>query len=263
MPFGAQLLEKQPEALGCRRHDEFLRPQLGLLLRRHLASIALVADRLEHVACDRYVVPTHHEHRGAWRGCLQLRAVLVEHRSDSSRHGARDDGIASLERAPLDDHRRHGATANLELALDDGTDRFCCGIGLELLDLGDERYELEQVVDACAVQRRDLGVRHVATELLDDDVVLRQGSPHRVCVCPGQIHLVDCHDDGDTGCLGVVDRLGGLRHHPVVGRHHEDHDVGDIGASSSQRSERLMAWGVDERDLLPAGGASDRPRCAE
>ena len=46
----------------------------------------------------------------------------------------------------------------------------------------------------------------------------------------GPVHLVDGHDDRDVGRLGVVDGLDRLGHHAVVGRHHQDHDVGDLRA---------------------------------
>ena len=52
--------------------------------------------------------------------------------------------------------------------------------------------------------------------------------------------------------LGVVERLQRLRHHAVVGRHHQDGDVGDLRASGAHRGERLVAGRVDERDLAVA-----------
>ena len=62
------------------------------------------------------------------------------------------------------------------------------------------------------------------------------------------VDLVDRDHDRDTGRLGVVERLDGLRHHTVVRRHHEDRDVGGLGTTGTHGGERLVTRGVDEGD---------------
>ncbi len=49
--------------------------------------------------------------------------------------------------------------------------------------------------------------------------------------------------------LRVVDRLDGLWHHAVVGSHDQDRAVGQLGAAGTHGGERLVARGVEERDL--------------
>ena len=63
----------------------------------------------------------------------------------------------------------------------------------------------------------------------------------------GLIHLVDGHDDGDLGGLGVVDGLHGLGHDAVVGGHHQDGDIGDHGAPGPHGGEGLVAGGCPGR----------------
>ncbi len=41
----------------------------------------------------------------------------------------------------------------------------------------------------------------------------------------------------------------GLRHHAVVGGHHQDDDIGNLGAACTHAGERFMAGRVDEHDL--------------
>ena len=41
-----------------------------------------------------------------------------------------------------------------------------------------------------------------------------------------------------------------LRHDAVVGRHHQNHDVGDFGAAGTHAGERFVTGGIDEDDLL-------------
>ena len=63
------------------------------------------------------------------------------------------------------------------------------------------------------------------------------------------VDLVDRHHERHLGRLRVVDRLDRLRHDAVVGGHHDDRDVGDLGAAGAHGGERLVARGVEEGDL--------------
>ena len=47
----------------------------------------------------------------------------------------------------------------------------------------------------------------------------------------------------------MVNSLDGLGHDAVVGSDHQDNDVGDLRAAGAHGGKRLMARGVDERDL--------------
>ena len=51
---------------------------------------------------------------------------------------------------------------------------------------------------------------------------------------------------GTSAALAWLMRLDGLGHDAVVGRHHEDDDVGGLGATGPHGGERLVAGGVDE-----------------
>ncbi len=46
----------------------------------------------------------------------------------------------------------------------------------------------------------------------------------------------------------MVDRFLGLRHHAIVGGHHQDDDVGGLGTAGAHRRERGVAGGVEEGD---------------
>ena len=64
------------------------------------------------------------------------------------------------------------------------------------------------------------------------------------------VDLVDRHDDRHVGRPRVIDRFPGLRHHAVVGRDHEDDDVGDLRAAGAHQRERFVAGRVEEDDVL-------------
>ena len=64
------------------------------------------------------------------------------------------------------------------------------------------------------------------------------------------VDLVDRDDDRHLGRLGVIDGFERLRHDAVVGRHHQHHDIGDLGAAGTHAGERFVTRRVDEDDLL-------------
>ena len=66
---------------------------------------------------------------------------------------------------------------------------------------------------------------------------------------PGKSILFERHDDRHAGRLGVADRLFGLRHDAVVGRHDQHGDIGHVGAAGPHFGEGLVARRIDEGDL--------------
>ena len=168
-------------------------------------------------------------------------ALAVLQRPDAAVGVADDDDVADLERAGLDEEGRDGAAALVQLRLHDRADGRALGVGLELLDVGDDEDRVQQVVDAGAHPRADGDQRHVAAVLLDDHAVLGQLGLDAVGVGVGLVDLVDRDDDRHLRGAGVVDRLDRLGHHAVVGGDHDDRDVGDLGAAGAHRRERLVA----------------------
>ena len=70
----------------------------------------------------------------------------------------------------------------------------------------------------------------------------------------GLVDLVDGHEQGDAGRLGVVDRLPGLGHDAFLGGDDEDDDVGDLGSAGPELGEGLVARRVDEGDRFLVDG---------
>ena len=105
-----------------------------------------------------------------------------------------------------------------------------------------------QLVDALVLLGGDVDEHRVAAVLLGHQVVLGELLADLVGVGPLLVHLVDRDHDRHAGRLGVVERLDRLGHHAVVGRDHEDRDVGHLRTTGTHGGERLVARGVDERD---------------
>ena len=181
-------------------------------------------------------------------------AHVVLERADAPERLADDDDVADLERAGLDERGRDRAAALVELGLDDRADGVALRVGLELLEVGDEQDHLDQLVEPEAGLGRDRHERHVAAVLLDDDAGLGQLGLDPVGVGVGLVDLVERDDDRHLGRLGVADRLERLGHDAVVGRDHDDRDVGDPGAAGAHRRERLVARRIEEDDALAVVG---------
>ena len=88
----------------------------------------------------------------------------------------------------------------------------------------------------------------IAAVLFRHDLFGHQLLLDAVGVGVGLVDLVDGDDDRHTRRLGMLDGFLGLRHDAVVGRHHQDHDVGRLRAAGTHGGERLVARRVEERD---------------
>ena len=186
-------------------------------------------------------------------GLGDLLAAIAEHGADPARVLADDDRVAFLERARLDQHRRHRAAAPIQPAFDDdaagGTVRVCA----QLQHLGLERRHLEQLRDAVAALGGGRDEDRLATPVLGHEAQVRQLALDPVGVAAGLVDLVDRDEDRHVRGLGMVDGLDRLRHHAVVGRHDQDDDVRRLGAAGAHGREGLVARGVEERDLAVGG----------
>ena len=107
---------------------------------------------------------------------------------------------------------------------------------------------LQEVVEALAGDRRDVDEHRVAAVLLGDEAVLGELTTNLDRVRGLLVDLVDRHHDRHVGRLGVVEGLDRLGHHTVVGRYHQDGDVGRLGTTGTHGGERLVTGGVDQGD---------------
>ena len=102
------------------------------------------------------------------------------------------------------------------------------------------------------VGRGDVEHDRLTAPLLGHQLLLGELLAHAGRVGVLAVGLGDRDDDRHLGRARVRDRLDRLRHHTVVGRDHEDRDVGDLRAARTHRGERLVAGRVDERDAAIA-----------
>src|SRR5215211_7307917 len=250
---GEQVLQARGPAGGDGRLALASLPGLG-----DPAGDALVGDRPDLVAGAGRGREADDHHRLGRDGGLDLLAVLVEHGPDPPEGGPGGDRVPDVEGSPADQDGRHRAAALVQVGLDDRALSAPVGIGLEVqLDVGDQQDGLDQGVEALLGLGRHVHELGLAAVLLGHQVVLGELLADLGRVGVLLVDLVDRHHDRDPGRLGVVDRLHGLGHDPVVGRDHQHGDVGDGRAPGPHGGERLVAGGVDEGHQAAVGARPD------
>ena len=220
---------------------------------RDLPRLALVGDHEQRVPRlgDARESQDLHGVRGARAG--DLLAAVAEHRAHAPRVGAYDHGVPLLERAGLDERGGDGTTAAVEPTFHDDPAGGAVGIGLQLEDLGLQRRHLEELRDAIAPLRRGGHEDGLSAPVLRHQPQIRQLALHAIGLRSRLVDLVHGHQDGHIGGLGVIHRFDRLGHDSVVGRDHEDDDVGCLSPTRAHGGERLVARRVEEGDL-PVGG---------
>ena len=205
------------------------------------------------LARSRRLVEAEDLHGSAGARILHFVAAEVEERAHLAPGVARDDCVAHLERAACDEHRRDGAAADVEPALDDRTRGFRLRIGLELeLGVRDEQDLLEQVTDSLAGLGGNVGELGRSAPLLGLETVGHQLLSDLLRVGLGLVDLVDGDEDRHLCGARMVDGLDGLRHDAVVRGHYQDGDVRHLGAAGAQGREGFMARRIEEGDAAAA-----------
>src|SRR5579872_479862 len=220
-------------------------PIFGDVARRGFA-----VDDDEIVAGKRRAGEAQHLHRRCRAGRCDGLAAIVDQGAYAAPFAAGDEDIAGLERAALDQHRRHRAAATFELGLDHAAFGRTIRIGLEVEHFGLQQNDFLELLEVGLLGRRNLDVEDVATQMLEHDFVLQQVLAHAVGLGVRLVDLVDGDDHRHFGFAGVADGLDRLFLDAVVGRDHQHDDVGDLCTARAHRRERLVTRRVDEGDAL-------------
>ena len=182
-----------------------------------------------------------------------LTPALVDESANPSELAAREQDIASLESSSLDEHGRDRSPTSVQPRFDDRSSRGAFHGRPDLEQIGLKKNRVEQFVDMLAGQGGDVDEHRVSTPRLGSEALAREllHDPFGLRILP--VDLVDGHDDGNARGLRMLDRLVGLGHHPVVGRHDQNHDVGHPRPPRPHRGERRMAGGIEEGDRAALG----------
>ena len=239
-------------SLGARRGllRELDVAELALAVQRHFARLALALDRQQLVAGVRRARQAQHHHRHRrqrlGRPAVPVSSNMARTRPNSlpARIGSPSFSVPRLTSTV--------ATAPRPFSmLDSITTPEARPVArrLQLQHLGLQQDRLEQLVDAlrrsCAETLTNMFWPPHSSGMTS---CLDSSCAHALRVGVGLVDLVDRHDDRHAGGARMLDRLDGLRHHAVIGRHHQHHDVGGLGAAGAHRGERRVARRIQEGD---------------
>ncbi len=237
------------------RHAARLR-QLSLALL-HLAvlrnALGLVAVRhhQERVARIRHPLESKDLHRRRRPGFRNRPPAVVEHRANLAKRVADNVAVAGLQRSVLHQHRRHSAAPAIQLRFDHRTHSRTIRRSLQVAQIGHQADHLLQQVQVRPLLRRNIHEHGRSAPCLRLQSAIRQLLLHLVGIRIRLVDLVHRHDDRHIRRLRVVDRLQRLRHHAIVRRNHDDHDVRDLRAARTHPCKRLVTRSIQEHDLAP------------
>ncbi|MNQ64530.1 hypothetical protein D3C85_789580 [compost metagenome] len=210
------------------------------------AGFLLVGDHGQVVTGVRGAVQAEDLDRNGRASFFHRLAVLVEHGTDAAVVDAAEDHVALTQGTVLDQHGSHRATALVQAGLDHhATARGRRGRS-EFQYFGLQQHGFQQFVDAGTDLGRYGHELGVAAPLFRDHVTAGQIILDPVQVGFRLVDLVHRDHDRHASRFRVLHGFLGLRHHAVVGRHHQDDDVGGLGTTGTHGGKRCVARGVEE-----------------
>jgi hypothetical protein len=235
------MLQGDTAALGQGRLAHF-----GFAEQHDLLGLGGVGDHLEIVACFGHgLQPQDLDGRG-WLGLADLFSAIVQHGAHFAEDRAADEIVAHMQGPVADQHGGHRPAAAIQLGLQHIPHGRACGIGFQILQIGHEQDHLQQQIQVDPHLGGNGHHHGIAAPILRQQAAIGELLLDALRLGIRLVDLVNGDDDGDLGCAGVVDGFQGLRHHAVVGRHHQHHDIGDFGAAGAHAGERFVAWSIDE-----------------
>ena len=143
-------------------------------------------------------------------------------------------------------------------AIELGFEHYAAGgtrrVGAQFLQVGDQADHFHQQVEVGFLLGRDIDEHGGAAPVFRHQAAIGELLLHAIGHGFGLIDLVHRDDDRNFRRVRVIDSFERLRHHAVVGSHHQHDDVGGLGAAGTHAGERFVAGRIEEHDLAPVGG---------
>ena len=243
-----QAFQRDARALGEHRFAG-----LGLAVIGDFAGLFALGDHHELVAGLRQTFESQNLHRSRGTGLVQRAAAIVEHGANLAEDVADDKVFAGVQGSVVDQHGSHRAASAIQLGFQHGAGGEALGRCLELLHVRHQADHLHELVEIGVLLRRNIDEDGVAAPVFGQQSTVGQLLLDPVGLRLRLVDLVDGDDERNLGGLGVVDGLEGLRHHSVVGGHHQHHNVGDLGAAGTHAGKGFVTRRVEEDDLAAKG----------
>ncbi len=185
-------------------------------------------------------------------------SAIVKHGANFAERVADNVAVVQPQRSILHKNCRHRAAPAIELGFDDRTNRLASRRRLGCANIRDEADHFQKQVEILALLGGDFDEDGAliagARPLFGNQAAIRKLLLHAVRIRFRFVDLVDGHDDRNIGRLRVVNGFKCLRHHAIVGGHHDHNDVRDLGAARSHARKRFVARRIEEDNLASRGG---------
>src|SRR5690606_35956204 len=222
--------------------------ELALTEQGHFTGLLLVAQHAELVTGLGRTVQAENLHRNRRSGFLDGVAVLVEHRADATVGGTNQSHIALTQRTVLYQYGCYRTAALVETRLNHYTAARRRRRGRELKQFRLQQYRFEQFVDTGPHLRRHRHERRITAPFLGNHIKCAEAVLDVVRVGLRLVDLVHRNHDRHASGFRMLDGFLGLRHHAIVGRDHQNHDIGRLGTTGTHGGERRVARGIEEGD---------------
>src|SRR5690606_23773723 len=206
--------------------------ELALTEQGHFTGLLLVAQHAELVTGLGRTVQAENLHGDRRSGFLDGVAVLVEHRADATVGGTNQSHIALTQRTVLYQYGCYRTAALVETRLNHYTAARRRRRGRELKQFRLQQYRFQQLVDTGTHLRRNRYERRIAAPVFGDHIQRGQAVLDVVGVGLGFVDLVHRNHDRHASGFRMLHGFLGLRHHAIVGRDHQDHDIGRLDRKS-------------------------------
>ena len=213
------------------------------------SGLLLVLRSHKHLSGVGHVVKAQNLHRCGRSCLLHPASPVVHHGANLAVAGARRDGVAHMQGALLHQHSGNRTLALIQLGLDHQAAALAVGVRFQLHHIRGQQHHLKQIGDAFFSMCRNRYKYCAAAPILGNQFVFGQLLFYFIYIGAGLIDLVDGNNDLNSGCLGVVDGLHGLRHHAVVRRNHQNRDIRGLGAAHTHCGKRLVSGRIQKCDL--------------
>ncbi len=244
-----QAFQRYARALGQRGFAGLLLAVFG-----DFARLFAVGDDHELIAGLRQAFQAEDLDRGGRRRGFEHTSTIIEHGAYLAEDVAHDKVLARVQRSILYQHGGYRTAPAVQLGLQHAACSGTLGNGLQVLQVGDQADHFQQQVEIGLLLGGDVDKDRRAAPIFRQQSAIGQLLLDPIGQRARLVDLVYGDDDRDLGGVGVIDGLQGLRHHAVIGGHHQHYNVGDLRSAGTHAGEGFVARGIEEDDLAAVGG---------
>ncbi len=185
---------------------------------------------------------------------MQRIAPVVQHGADLAVHVAHHKVVAGAQGSVLHQHRGDRSPSPVEFRFEHHATGGALGRRPEFLQVGHQADHFHQQIQIGFLFGGNVDEHRGATPGFRHQAAVGQLFLDPVGQRIRLVDLVDGDNDRHFGGMRMVNGFEGLRHHAIVGGHHQHDDVGGFRTPGTHAGKGLVTGGIEEYDLPAVGG---------